>query len=136
MSEMTTASQVSAINDAPKSDKSMWATVGFGFLGALAMTSCCILPLALVSVGISGVFIGKLGELSQYHYYFLTFAVASLTYGFWKAYRPVSAEACADGTCARPMNRTVMRSLLGLALAIVVGAEVFWYVAPSLLSPF
>ena len=32
-----------------------------GGVGALAMTSCCILPLAFVSLGVGGVFIAELG---------------------------------------------------------------------------
>ena len=34
-----------------------WGATGLGVLGALAMTSCCILPLVLVSFGVIGVFI-------------------------------------------------------------------------------
>lgn len=113
-----------------------WRGAGPALLGALAMTSCCILPLALVSAGVSGVFVGRLSSLYQFHWYFLAFAVGALGYGFWKAYRPVKAEACADGSCARPVNRTVMRSILWLALFIVVGSQVFQWVAPSLLNPF
>lgn len=120
----------------PGQDRSLWATVSLGFLGALAMTSCCILPLTLVSVGVSGVFIGKLGALYQYHWYFLAFAVAALGYGFWKAYRPVTADNCADGTCARPMNRTLMRSILWVSLAIVAVATAFPWFAQTYLNPF
>ena len=32
-----------------------WGATGFGVLGAVAMTSCCILPLVLVSFGVTGV---------------------------------------------------------------------------------
>jgi len=136
MTETTSAGPQTAFGKTPGVDKMAWATTGLGLLGALAMTSCCILPLALVSVGVSGVFIGKLGALNQYHWYFLTFATASLGYGFWKAYRPVPAAACADGTCARPINRTLMRSVLWVAAAIVAVATAFPYVAATLLSPF
>jgi len=117
-------------------DRSAWATVGLSILGALAMTSCCILPLAFVSLGVTGVFIGKLGALYQYHWYFLAFAVGALAYGFYKAYRPVAAENCTDGTCARPMNRTVMRGILWVSLLVVIGSQAFQYLAPTLLNPF
>ena len=121
---------------AREQDSSLWQVLVLGILSALAMTTCCILPLALVSVGVTGVFIGQLSSLYQYHWYFLAFASASLAYGFWKAYRPASTIDCADGTCARPMNRTVMRIILWIALAIVIGALIFQYLAPSLLNPF
>ena len=134
MSETTTGSQASGFDDAPETERSAWATTWLGLLGALAMTSCCILPLALVSLGVSGVFIGKLGLLYQYHWYFLAFASAALGYGFWKAYRPVPANACADGTCERPINRTLMRSILWGASVIVVVAVIFPYLTPYLLK--
>jgi len=136
MTETTSAGRQAALDNPTGDDRRAWATTGLGLLGALAMTSCCILPLALVSLGVSGVFIGKLGALYQYHWYFLTFATATLGYGFWKAYRPVTSESCADGTCARPMNRTLMRSTLWTAAAIVAVATAFPWFATTVLSPF
>lgn len=35
-------------------DRTGWTATGAGVLGALAMTSCCILPLVLVSLGVTG----------------------------------------------------------------------------------
>ncbi len=116
--------------------RSPWATVSLGVMGALAMMSCCILPLALVSLGITGVFVGRLSSLYQYHWYFLAFASVTLAYGFWKVYRPIPVDQCTDGACARPMNRAVMRAILWGALAIVLIALAFQYVAPVLLNPF
>ena len=136
MTEATSAGRPTACYETPGVDRKAWATTGLGLLGALAMTSCCILPLALVSLGVSGVFIGKLGALYQYHWYFLTFATVALGYGFWKAYRPVTAETCADGTCARPINSTLMRSILWIATAIVAVATAFPWFATTVLSPF
>ena len=40
-----------------------------GILGALAATSCCILPLALFSLGVSGVWIGNFTQLAPYQPY-------------------------------------------------------------------
>lgn len=122
--------------DPTRRDRSLWATISLGAMGALAMMSCCILPLVLVSLGVTGVFVGRLSSLYQYHWYFLAFASVTLAYGFWKAYRPIPADACAGGTCARPMNRTVMRAILWLSLVIVLVALAFQYVAPVLLNPF
>ena len=117
-------------------DRGAKASVGLMLLGALAMTSCCILPLALVSLGVTGVFIGELSSLYQYHWYFLAFAVGTLAYGFYKAYRPVNADNCADGTCERPINRTIIRSVMWLSAFVVAGALAFQYAAASILSPF
>jgi mercuric ion transport protein len=111
-----------------------WRATGFGVLGALAMTSCCILPLVLVSFGVTGVFIAQLGALYAYKWYTFTLSAAFLGYGFYKAYKPTSPDSCADGTCARPINRKVMRATLWAAAAIVAVAMVFPYITPFILK--
>ncbi|NNC60224.1 MAG: mercury transporter [Erythrobacter sp.] len=122
------------MGETPAADKKAWATTGLGVLGALAMTSCCILPLVLVSFGVTGVFIAQLGAFYQYKWITFALSVAFIGYGFYKAYRPIPAEACADGTCSHPMNRTLMRSILWVATAIVAVAMIFPSLAPYILS--
>ena len=41
-----------------------------GVLGGLAMSSCCILPLVLFSLGVTGAWIGNLAALYPYQAYF------------------------------------------------------------------
>ena len=41
-----------------------------GLLGALAASSCCILPLVLFSLGVSGAWIGNFTQLAPYQPYF------------------------------------------------------------------
>ena len=115
-------------------DRSGWLATGAGVLGALAMTSCCILPLVLVSLGVTGVFIGQLTALYAYKWVTFSLAMLALAYGFWKAYRLVPKEACTDGTCARPVDRGLMRGLLWGALIIVLLALVFPIFSPFLLT--
>lgn len=131
---MTTEMLEDTPQEAGAPDRAGWAATGAGILAALAMTSCCILPLVLVSLGVTGVFIGQLTALYAYKWVTFSLAAAALGYGFWKAYRPVPAEACATGTCARPVNRRVMRGLLWGALAVVLAALVFPYAAPLILT--
>jgi mercuric ion transport protein len=111
------------------------ATTG-SIMGAVAMTSCCILPLALVSMGVGGVWIAQLTAL--YAYKWFTFGIASmfLAWGFYKAYRPLAA--CADGTaCARPINRQIMRGALWVSTFVVLVALAFPYLTPFIFkAPF
>src|SRR6266404_1090289 len=75
-----------------------------GLLGALAASSCCILPLVLFSLGVSGAWIGNFTRLAPYQPYFIAATLAFLGYGYWLVYRS-STRACADGeTCARPLQ--------------------------------
>lgn len=108
------------------------ATAG-GILGALAMTSCCILPLALFSVGATGAWIGQLGALYQYKWAFFAFAGASLAYGFLKVYRP-APQACAKGACEKPINQRFMKVALWTATVVVALSLAFPYIAPPLLG--
>ena len=111
-----------------------WGATGLGVLGALAMTSCCILPLVLVSFGVTGVFIAQLGALYAYKWYTFTLSAAFIGYGFYKAYKPADAEACADGTCGRSIDRRIMRAILWAASAVVVVAMIFPYITPYILK--
>lgn len=111
-----------------------WSATGFGVLGAIAMTSCCILPLVLVSFGVTGVFIAQLGALYAYKWYTFTLSAAFIGYGLYKAYKPVDIEACADGTCARPIDRRVMRATLWVAAVTVSVAMIFPYITPYILK--
>ena len=82
----------------------------------------------------TGVFIAQLGALYAYKWYTFALSATCLGYGFYKAYKPVNPEACADGSCTRPINRTVMRVTLWTAAAIVAIAMAFPYITPFILK--
>src|SRR5207302_8298021 len=121
------------IGDASSQRSQKLAVVG-GILGAIAASSCCILPLTLFSLGISGAWIGNLTALAPYQPYFIAATLACLGYGYWLVYRS-GKVACADGAaCARPLpSRFVMFGLI-LATFIVAGALAFDLLAPLILK--
>src|SRR6266850_8147410 len=93
-----------------------------GLLGALAASSCCILPLTLFGLGVSGAWIGNFTRLATYQPYFLAATLALLGYGYWLVYRS-SARNCADGeACARPLPNRIAKTSLILATILVVVA--------------
>lgn len=104
-----------------------------GVLGALAASSCCILPLALFGLGVSGAWIGNLTRLAPYQPYFIAATVACLCGGYWLVYRSRKI-ACAEGAaCARSLpNRTVTMGLI-LATVLVIGALALDFLAPPFL---
>ena len=104
-----------------------------GVLGALAASSCCLLPLALFSIGIGGAWIGNLTALAPYQPIFVAITLGLVGYGFWLAYR--QRPACADGeVCARPLPNRLVKTMLWAATAMVAAALAFPYVAPRLLG--
>jgi mercuric ion transport protein len=104
-----------------------------GLLGALAASSCCILPLVLFSLGISGAWIGNLTALAPYQPVFVALTLGFLGYGHYLAYwKP---QACAEGeACARPLPNRLVKAALWAATALVAAALAFPYVAPVLLG--
>src|ERR1700682_3334946 len=54
-----------------------------GMLGALASSSCCMLPLALFSLGVSGAWIGNFTRLAPYQPYFIAATLMFLGWGSW-----------------------------------------------------
>jgi mercuric ion transport protein len=104
-----------------------------GILGALAASSCCILPLVLFSLGISGAWIGNLTVLAPYKPYFVAVTFALLGYGYYLVYvQP--RRACADGSCEHPLPNRLVKSSLWIATVLVIAALAFDYVAPQLLQ--
>lgn len=105
-----------------------------GLFGALAASSCCILPVVLFSLGISGAWIANFTQLAPYQPIFIGAAVAFVGAGYWLVYR-ASRQACtADQACARPLpNRFVMIMLVAATL-IVIAAFGFDFLAPYMLS--
>src|SRR5258705_7188642 len=93
-----------------------------GLLGALAASSCCIVPLTLFGLGVSGAWIGNFTRLAPYQPWFIGATIAFLGCGYWLVYRS-SRLACADGeACARPLPNRIVKAGLILATILVVAA--------------
>jgi mercuric ion transport protein len=105
-----------------------------GMLGALAASSCCILPLVLFFLGVSGAWIGNFTRLAPYQPGFIAATLAFLGYGYWLVYRS-STRACADGeACARPLPNRIVKTSLIIATILIVAALGFDFVAPLFLD--
>jgi mercuric ion transport protein len=105
-----------------------------GLLGAVAASSCCILPLVLFSLGVSGAWIGNFTRLAPYQPYFIALTVGCLGYGYWLVYRSTKL-ACADGdACARRLTNRLVKTGLIVASLLVVAALGFDFLAPLFLN--
>ena len=118
----------------PTKEKATSLIAAGGVLGAIAASSCCIVPLVLFSLGAGGAWIGNLTALSPYQPVFVVATLAFLGAGYWRVYRRPKFEYAEDAACARPLpNRIVMGALWG-ATVLVVAATAFPFVAPILLD--
>ena len=108
---------------------------GGSVVGAVAMSSCCIVPLALFSLGVTGAWIGSLAAMAQYKWIFFLVTAGFLGSGFYVVYRKPLASACASGiSCSMPLSDRITKAVLWTAAALALAALAFPYVAPALLD--
>jgi mercuric ion transport protein len=105
-----------------------------GILGALAASSCCIVPLVLFSLGIGGAWIGNLTALAPYKPLFVAGAAGILGYGFYLFYWKPRRACAGDAACARPIPSRLVQTALWTATVLVTAAFAFDYIAPLLLA--
>jgi mercuric ion transport protein len=105
-----------------------------GILGALAASSCCIVPLILFSLGIGGAWIANLTALAPYKPLFVAGTAVILGYGYYLVYWKPRKVCADDAACARPIPHHFVKLSLWLAPILVAVAFSFDYIAPLLLG--
>ncbi|MDP1569324.1 MAG: mercuric ion transporter MerT [Vicinamibacterales bacterium] len=100
-----------------------------GGLAAILASACCLGPLVLLMLGVSGAWIGNLTALEPYRPFFIGVAVIALAFAYRQVFRP--AAACAPGdVCAVPQVRTTYKALFGLVAGLILIAISYPYIAP------
>ena len=100
-----------------------------GALAALLASSCCIGPLVLLGLGVSGAWIGNLTALEPWRPLFITVALGALLLAARRIWRP--AAACAPGeVCAVPRVRRGYRLMFLVVALLVAVALAFLWLAP------
>ena len=109
--------------------KSRIAAMG-SLIGAILASSCCIVPLVLVTLGASGAWIGNLTGLEPYKPIFAAITFVFLGFGYWQVYRK-PALVCMEGSyCASPASDRIVKGALWIATALVVLALTIDFWAP------
>ena len=104
-------------------------SLALGGLAAILASACCLGPLVLVLLGVSGAWIGNLTRLEPYRPVFLGAALIALFVAWWRIFRP--ARACTPGeVCAIPRVRTTYKVIFWCVAALVLVAFAFPYAAP------
>lgn len=100
-----------------------------GGVAAVLASACCLGPLVLVSVGVSGAWIANLTALEPYRPVFIAVALVALALAFRRVYR--SVEQCKPGeVCALPSVRRGYRVVFWVVAGLVAIALGFPYAAP------
>ena len=99
-----------------------------GGLAAILASTCCLGPLLLVALGLSGAWIGNLTRLEPYRPFFIGAALVALFFAGLRIFRP--AQLCEPGeVCAVPRTRRIYKVVFGIVSVLVLIALVFPYVA-------
>ncbi|MFA6125345.1 MAG: mercuric transporter MerT family protein [Sphingomonas sp.] len=108
-------------------NSSGWLAAG-GVAGAVLASSCCIVPLVLVTLGVSGAWIGSLTALEPYKPCFVVVTLVFLAGGFWHVYFR-SKPDCVDGSyCARPESSLITQAALwGATILVLLAMTLQWW---------
>jgi len=103
-------------------------------IAALAASVCCVGPLLLLGLGISGAWIGNLTAIEPFRPYLMALTLGVLAYAFYKIYKP-KAEVCEPGSyCANPKSDKINRITLWISTIFVLGLLATPYIAGELVA--
>ncbi|UVT19675.1 MAG: mercuric ion transporter MerT [Nitrospira sp.] len=105
--------------------------LGLGGVAAVLASICCVGPLVLVAIGVSGAWIGNLTVLEPYRPIFIGAALVALFFAYRRIFRP--AEACkTEEGCAVPQVKTAQTIMFVIVAALTGLALAFPYILPLL----
>ena len=91
-----------------------------GVLAAIGASICCVLPLVLLALGISGAWIGNLTALEPYRPIFIGLTLLFLGLAFRTLY--LVPQVCAPGTpCADPTTSRRQRLIFWVVAVMLLG---------------
>ena len=99
-------------------------------IGAILASSCCIGPLVLLTLGVSGAWIGNLTVLEPYKPYFIAVTLVFLGLGFWQVYFKPKKACEEDSYCANPKSGRITKVALWFATGLILLAATIDYWAP------
>jgi len=101
-----------------------------GVIGAILASACCIGPLVLLTLGISGAWIGNLTALTPYKPIFAVIALGFIAAGFRQVYFRKPTVCTPGSYCARPSSARITKAALWAALVLIIAALTITWWAP------
>nr|WP_084499836.1 mercuric transporter MerT family protein [Luteimonas mephitis] len=95
-------------------------------VAVIGASVCCVVPLLLVLMGISGAWITNLTALDAWRPWFSAATLICLGWAFWGLYGPAS-RCCTEGACADPVRLRRRRLWLWVATVIIALLLLFPY---------
>jgi len=128
---MSRPDPVTVSNPAAGSERKAGRLVALAVVASLLASTCCVLPLVLVLVGITGAWMSTLVAMKPVTPYAIAVCVGALGWAGWLLFKPAAACDIEDGSCAttRPVVRRVFvvcALLIGLLLSFPLFAPLFY----------
>ena len=109
------------------------SSIAAGIVAALGASSCCVVPLVLVTAGLGGAWVAQLRELERFFPAFVALAIAAFGFAFYRLY--LKPAACSpDAACASPRVRRRQRIAFWLTLVLAHALMLSPYYASYLIS--
>ena len=107
-----------------------------GLLGAIVASTCSVLPVFLLALGISGSWIGSLRSLAPYKPFFVIISLVFIGAGFWMVYfKPqILIPKVQPTSCYRPFPEKTIKIMLWFSVIIILIVFLIPYIAPFLLG--
>ena len=124
-------------NKTIKSDKTTKKIIATGgLLGAIVASTCSVLPVFLLALGISGSWIGSLRSLAPYKPFFVIISLVFIGAGFWMVYfKPqILIPKVQPTSCYRPFPEKTIKIMLWSSVIIILIVFLIPYIVPSLLG--
>ena len=102
-------------------------------VGAILASSCCIAPLVLVTLGVSGAWMGNLTAMAPYQTYFIAATLILLAAGYWFVYFKPRQACEEDSYCASPQSDRIVKLALWIATGLIALAMCVNFVLPLLM---
>lgn len=111
--------------------KSGRAPLAAGGVAAILASACCLGPLVLITLGISGAWISNLVALEPYRPLFIGIALVAMFFAWRRIFRP--AEQCqAEEVCAVPRVQLAYKVIFWMVSVLVLIALASPYALPLL----
>jgi len=116
-----------------KSPTAESTSIAAGIVAALGASSCCVVPLLLVSAGLGGAWVAQLRALERFFPAFIAVTIASFGFAFFRLYvKP--AQCGPDMACGSPDVRRRQRIVFWTTLIAAHALVLSPYYAPYLFS--
>lgn len=128
---MSRPDPVTVPNSAAGSERKAGRLVALAVVASLLASTCCVLPLVLVLVGITGAWMSMLVAMKPVTPYAIAVCIGALGWAGWLLFKPAAACDIEDGSCAttRPVVRRVFvvcALLIALLLSFPKFAPLFY----------